>query len=165
LREGGRRFLLRIGLSRCVPPDVPSIHTERSMHMGRRKRILHGAIAVLSVGGLLLAAGCATRNYRGDYSRQLLSQGEKAVSGAKAGNASQSAQAELKASEEKLALARDAFAKEEYGKAGRLAEEAAVAAEYAQARAETEKNRKAAEEVRKNLEAMRQDIERQSQSK
>ncbi len=133
--------------------------------MGRGRRILHGVIAVLLAGGLVLSAGCATRNYRSDYSRQLLSQGEKAVKEAKTGNASQSAQAELKAAEEKLGQARDAFAKEEYDKAGRLAEEAAVAAEYAQARAEIEKNSRAAEEVRKNLETIRLDIERQSQSK
>jgi len=130
-----------------------------------RNRIIQGVIGVPLAVGLLLSVGCATRNYRSDYSRQLMSQGEKAVNDAKAGNASQNAQAEMKAAEEKLALAREAYAKDEYDKAGRLAEEASVAAEYAQVRAANEKTRRNAEEMRKNLEVMRQDIERQSQSK
>jgi len=133
--------------------------------MERRHRIVRGVIGIPLAVGLLLLAGCAARNYRSDYSRQLLSQSEKAVNEAKAGNASQIAQAELKEAEEKLSRARTAYAREEYEKAGYLAKEAAVAAEYAKARATTGKTRMNAEEMRKNLEAMRQDIEREFQPK
>ena len=112
--------------------------------------------------GLLLMAGCATRNYRMDYSSLMISQGEKAVEEARASNASLKAQPELKAAEDKLRLAKEAFAKEELDRAAWLADEAKAAAEYAQSKASTEKTKETVAEVRKNIETMRQEIERQS---
>lgn len=120
------------------------------------------SIGVALALGLLVAAGCAIRDYRVDFASVMLSQGEKAVDEARAANAALVAQPELQAAEEKLALAKDAFAKEEYDKARRLAEEAKVAAEYAQTKAVSEKNKRSVEEMRKNIDVMRQEIERQS---
>ena len=133
--------------------------------MRGRNRIVLGVIGVLTAVGLLLSTGCATRDYRKDDASQLITQGEKAVYEAKSANASTSAQAELKAAEEKLSEARNSFDQGLYDQAGRLAKEGAVAADHARAKATTDKSRKDAEEVRKNLEALRQEIERQSQSK
>ena len=117
---------------------------------------------VVCILGLLFVVGCATRNYRKDYSSLLISQGERAVAEAKAGNASSKAQPELTAAEEKLRLAKEAFAREEHDKAATLAEEAKAAAEYAQSKASTEKTKEAVAEMQKNIETLRQDIGRQS---
>lgn len=120
------------------------------------------SIGVALALGLLFAAGCATRNYRMDFAGVVISQGEKAVDEARASNAALVAQPELKAAEEKLSLAKEAFAKEQHDKAARLAEEAKVAAEYAQTKAVSEKSKRAVEEMQKNIDVMRQEIERQS---
>jgi hypothetical protein len=123
-----------------------------------RNPLLFGVACIL---GLLLVAGCATRNYRKDYSSLMISQGEKAIAEAKASNASSKAQAELTAAEEKLRLAKEAFARDEQDKAAMLAEESKAAAEYAQSKASTEKAKETAAEMQKNIETMRQDIGRQ----
>ena len=124
-----------------------------------RNPLLFGVVFIL---GLLLVAGCATKNYRKDNASLMISQGEKAVAEAKAGNASLKAQPELKAAEDKLRLAKEAFAREEHGKAALLADEAKAAAEYAQSKASTEKTKETVAEMQKNIETLRQDIGRQS---
>ena len=124
-----------------------------------RNPLLFGVVFIL---GLVLVAGCATRNYRKDYSSLMISQGEKAVSEARAGNASMKAQPELKAAEDKLRLAKEAFARDEHDKAALLADEAKAAAEYAQSKASTEQTKATVAEMQKNIETMRQDIGLQS---
>jgi hypothetical protein len=135
---------------------------ERSTQMSGRKRRIHCFIGVPLAVGLLLLSGCATRNYRAAYSGQMISQGEKAIDDANASNASQNAPDELTAAEEKLSLAKAAFARDDHDNAAQLAEEAAVAAAYAQAKATTEKNKKIVEEMRKNIEVLKKEIELQS---
>jgi hypothetical protein len=129
--------------------------------MDRRKRniqhLIGGALAV----GALFWGGCSTTNWP-IQSKQMISQGERAVSEAKASNASLNAPVELKAAEEKLSLAKEEFAKGWHNKAARLAEEAAVDAELAQAKSTTEKNKRTAEDMRKNIDALRQEIEQES---
>lgn len=126
---------------------------------GKEKSILQ-LIGIAIAMGLLLSSGCASTNVI--LSRQKVSQGEKALSEAKAGNASLDAPAELTAAEEKLSLAKEALAKDEYEKAGRLAEEASIDAEYARAKSKAEKDKKTAEQMRNNIESLRREIERQS---
>jgi len=130
--------------------------------MSGREKGIQLYLGVFLASALLLASGCATRNYRAAYSGQMISQGEKAVKEARAGNASQNAQAELTAAEEKLSLAKAAFAKENHDNAADLAEEAVVTAEYAQAKSTTEERKRIVEEMRKNIAVLKQETEAQS---
>ncbi len=127
---------------------------------GRRRTIQHLIVCALAVGALL-SVSCSTTNWP-IHSKQMISQGEKAVNEAKAGNALLNAPVELSAAEEKLSRAKEEFEKGWHEKAARLAEEAAVDAELARARSKTEKNKRMAEEMRKNIETLRQEIEYQS---
>ncbi len=127
---------------------------------GRKRNIQHsigGALAVCA----LLSGGCATANYP-IHSKQMISQGEKAINEAKAGNASMDAPDELKAAEEKLSLAKKEFANGWHNNASRLAKEAAVEAEYARAKATTEKEKQTVKEMQVNIDALRREIELQS---
>jgi hypothetical protein len=132
------------------------------MQMSKQMKRIQCFIGVPLAVGLLLMSGCATRNYRAAYSGQMISQAEKAIDEADASNASQNAPDELTAAEEKLSLAKTAFARDDHDKAAQLAEEAAAAAEYAQAKATTEKSKNTVEEMRKNIEVLKKEIELQS---
>lgn len=125
--------------------------------MAERVRKVPRHRVFVGILGLILAGGCATTD--GVLSGQKISQGEKAVNDAKASNAALDAPVELTAAEQKLGQAKEAHQKEEFERASRLAEEAAVEAEYARVKATTEKNRKTAEEMKKNIDTLRQEIE------
>jgi hypothetical protein len=127
---------------------------------GRKRNIQHLIGGVLAVGALLLG-GCSPTNWP-IISKQMISQGEKAVNEAKGGNASMGAPDELKAAEEKLSLAKKEFANGWHNNASRLAKEAAVEAEYAQAKARSEKEKRTVKEMQVNIETLRQEIELQS---
>ncbi len=123
--------------------------------MQEKKRMVGPFLSVAAVFGLLLG-GCASD---GTLATQKISAGEKAVLDAREGNASLNGAAELNAAEGNLSEAREAFAKKEYEKAGRLADRASIDAELARNKATTVKGKKNAEEMRKNIEALRQEIE------
>ena len=127
---------------------------------GRKRNIQHLIGGVLAVGALL-SGGCATSNWP-VVSKQMISQGEKAINEAKAGTASMDAPDELKAAEEKLSLAKKEFAEGWHNNASRLAKEAAVDAEYARAKATTEQEKHTVKEMQANIDTLRQEIERQS---
>ena len=127
---------------------------------GRKRNIQHLIGGVLAVGALLLG-GCSPANWP-IISKQMISQGEKAINDAKEGNASMEAPDELKAAEEKLSLAKKEFANGWHNNASRLAKEAAVDAEYALAKARSEKEKKTVKEIQVNIETLRQEIEAQS---
>jgi hypothetical protein len=127
---------------------------------GRKRNIQHLIGGVLAVGALL-SVGCATQNWP-IISKQMISQGEKAINEAKAGTASMDAPDELKAAEEKLSLAKKEFANGWHNNASRLAKEAAVEAEYARAKATTEKEKQTVKEMQVNIDALRREIELQS---
>jgi capsule polysaccharide export protein KpsE/RkpR len=127
---------------------------------GRKRNTRHligGALAI----GALLSFGCATQNWP-IISKQMISQGEKAINEARAGTASMDAPEELKAAEEKLSLAKKEFAEGWHNNASRLAKEAAVDAEYARAKATSEKEKQTVKEMQANIDTLRQEIERQS---
>jgi outer membrane murein-binding lipoprotein Lpp len=126
---------------------------------GKERSILQ-LIGIALAMGMLLSSGCASKNVI--LSRQKVSQAEKDIHEAKASNASLGAPVELTTAEGKFSLAKEALAKEEYEKAGRLADEASVDAEYARVKATSEKNKKTAAEMRKNIESLRQEIQHQS---
>jgi septal ring factor EnvC (AmiA/AmiB activator) len=126
--------------------------------MDGKKRKIVQFFAVAAVFGFLLG-GCASD---GALSTQKISAGDRAIMDAKVSNASLNAPAELNSAEGKLVQAREAFAKKEYEKATRLAEQASIDAEYARAKASTAKTKKTVEEMRKNIDDLRQEIERLS---
>ena len=130
----------------------------KEMEMKGRKRKIVQFFAGAAVLGFLLG-GCASN---GALSTQKISAGDRAIMDAKISNASLNAPEDLNAAEGKLNQARDAFARREYEKASRLADQAVVDAEYARANASTAKTKKTVEEMRKNIDALRQEIERLS---
>jgi len=113
------------------------------------------AVVVLSIAG-----GCSSMN--ANLAGEKVSRGEKAVADAKESNAILNAPDDLAVAQTKLGQANDAFAKQDYEEAARLADQASVDADYARARATTQKNRKTADEMKKNIETLRQEIERKS---
>jgi hypothetical protein len=92
-------------------------------------------------------------------SRQKISEGDKALIGAKESNATVNAPVELKAAEDKLEQAKAVFGQKDYNNADRLAEQALADVDYARAKASSEKVKKEAEAVRQNIQTLRQEIE------
>jgi len=86
--------------------------------------------------------------------------GERAISGARDSNAIVNAPLDLRLSEDKLVEAKAAIAKEEYEKAARLADEAALDADVARARTRAVNAKKISSEMRESIDAMRKEIER-----
>jgi hypothetical protein len=109
---------------------------------------------VLTVSGLLLTGGCATRGTL----PETMSQASEGIREAARSNATQNAPDELKAAEKKLAQAQEAAYKRDYAAAARLAEEASIDADYARYKAASEKARKTAEGLRENIKALRQEV-------
>jgi macrodomain Ter protein organizer (MatP/YcbG family) len=123
--------------------------------MSRKRRGLQ-LFLVLSVFGLLLASGCATD---GTLSREKILRGDEAVRKAAESNATLNASKELNVAEGKLVQAREAFAKKDFNRATRLAEEASIDADYARSKAASEKARKMAEELREDIRVLRQEVD------
>ena len=123
---------------------------------GKKRGALLSVVAAVVV--LSVAGGCSSMN--ANLAGEKVSRGEKAVADAKESNAILNAPDDLAVAQGKHAAANDAFTKQNYEEAARLADQAAVDADYARARATTQKNRKTAEDMKKNIEALRQEIER-----
>ena len=125
--------------------------------MDRKKR---GTLlsVVAAVVALSITGGCSSMN--ANLAGEKVSQGEKAVADAKESNAILNAPDDLAVAQGKLSQAKDAFARQNYVEAARMADQASVDADYARARATTQKNRKTADEMKKNIDTLRQEIER-----
>jgi hypothetical protein len=118
---------------------------------------------VAGIVASLIAAGCgSSMNMTAQTSGEKIFQADKAFTDAKDGNASMNAPDDLAVAKGKLAAAKEAFAKENYDEAARMAEQTVVDAEYARARATTRKNQEIAEGIKKETNALRQEIERMS---
>ena len=129
--------------------------------MDEKKRRIRQVFVVVGVIGLLFAVGCgSSMEMTAQTSGEKIFQADKAFSNAKDGNASKNAPADLAVAQGKLAAAKDAFAKQNYDEAARLAEQAVVDADYALARATTRKNMDIAEGIKNETNALRQEIER-----
>jgi Domain of unknown function (DUF4398) len=130
--------------------------------MDEKKRRSRLAFVVVGVIGLLFAVGCGgtSMEITAQTSGEKIFQADKAFSAAKDGNASKNAPDDLAVAQGKLAAAKDAFAKQNYNEAARLAEQAVVDADYALARATTRKNMDIAEGIKKETNALQQEIER-----
>jgi hypothetical protein len=129
--------------------------------MDEKKRRIRQVFVVVGGIGLLFAVGCgSSMKMTAQTSGEKIFQADKAFSDAKDGNASKNAPDDLAVAQGKLAAAKNAFAKENYDEAARLAEQTVVDAEYAQARATTRKNMDIAEGIKKETNALRQEIER-----
>lgn len=129
--------------------------------MNEKKRRSRLVFVVVGVIGLLFAVGCGTSmGITAQTSGEKIFQADKAFSTAKDGNASKNAPDDLAVAQGKLAAAKDAFAKQNYDEAARLAEQTVVDADYALARATTRKNMDIAEGIKKETNALQQEIER-----
>ena len=129
--------------------------------MDEKKRRIRQVFVVVGGIGLLFAVGCgSSMKMTAQTSGEKIFQADKAFSDAKDGNASKNAPDDLAVAQRKLAAAKDAFAKENYDEAARLAEQTVVDADYALARATTRKNMDIAEGIKKETNALRQEIER-----
>ena len=131
--------------------------------MDGKKRRLQQVFVVVTVIGLLFAAGCgSSKKMSAQMSGEKIFRADKAFSDAKDGNASLNAKEALAVAEGKLASAKAAFANQNFEEAANLAEQAVVDAEYAKAKATTRKSLNAAEEIKKSNDALRQEIQRMS---
>src|SRR5512134_1547861 len=129
--------------------------------MDGKKRWIRQLFVGMGVIGLLFAVGCgASTKMDAQMSGEKIFQADKAFSDAKDGNASKNAPDDLAFAQGKLAAAKDAFAKQNYDEAARLAEQTVVDADYALARAKTRKDMDIAEGIKKETDALRQEIER-----
>ena len=120
------------------------------------KRIILSLFVVVMALSILWLSGCSGLSAS---SRQKISEGDKALIGAKESNATVNAPAELKAAEDKLEQAKAAFDKKDYDTADRLAEQALADVDYARAKGTTEKVKKEAEALRQNIKTLRQEID------
>jgi hypothetical protein len=129
---------------------------------GKNRRVQE--LFVMAGGiALLFSAGCgAPMKMTAHTSGEKIFQAEKAFSDAREGNASRNAPNELAVAQGKLAAAKDAFAKENYDEATRMAEQTVADSEYARARATTRKTREIADEIKKETDVLRQEIQRMS---
>jgi hypothetical protein len=120
------------------------------------KRSIHGLFVVVMALSILWLSGCSGL---AASSRQKISEGDKALIGAKESNATVNAPVELKAAEDKLEQAKAAFGQKDYNNADRLAEQALADVDYARAKGSSEKVKKEAEAIRQNIQTLRQEIE------
>lgn len=131
--------------------------------MDGKNRRIRQVFVVVGVIGLLFAVGCgSSRKMTAQMSGEKIFQADKAFSDAKDGNASRNAPDDLAVAQGKLDAAKDAFSKENYDEAARLAEQTVVDAEYALARAKTRKNLDIAEGIKKETNALLQEIQQMS---
>jgi len=129
--------------------------------MDEKKRWIRQVFVVAGIIGLLFAVGCgSSMKMTAQTSGEKIFRADKAFSDAKDGNASMNAPDDLAVARGKLTAAKDAFAKQNYDEAARLAEQTVVDADYAHARATTRKNMDIAEGIKKETNALRQEIER-----
>jgi len=128
---------------------------------GKKRRIRQG-FGVLVVIGLLFAVGCASSEMTAKTSGERIFRADKVYLEAKDGDASRNAKEALAVAEGKLAKAKEAFGKENYEDAARLAEQVEVDVQYALAKATTQKSLNTAEEIKKNNDTLRQEIRRMS---
>jgi hypothetical protein len=120
------------------------------------KRGIHGLFVVIMALSILWLSGCSGL---AASSRQKISEGDKALIGAKESNATVNAPVELKAAEDKLEQAKAAFGQKDYNNADRLAEQALADVDYARTKGSSEKVKKEAEQIRQNIKTLRQEIE------
>ena len=127
--------------------------------MGGQGRRIRGLFVGVGIAALLVPAGCGpSMRVTAQTSGEKIFQADKAFLDARDGNASQNAPDDLAVAQGKLSAAKDAFAKQDYDGAARLAEQTVVDAEYARVRAATRKNQGIADGIRKETEDLRQEI-------
>jgi hypothetical protein len=120
------------------------------------RRRLGGGLAWIVLAALTVT-GCASN---GPLASTKIGQAERAVDEAQQSGAAISAPVELRTAEDKLKAAQAAMAKQDYDRAIRVAEEAAVDADYARARALNERVKRMADEMRQNIQTLRQELQR-----
>lgn len=115
---------------------------------------LKGFLALGAVS--LMVMGCAG----GKPPLEKLSVAEQMISRAETEDAAQYAPLDIRLAREKYQQAKAAMNQEDYDKARRLAEQAAMDAQVAETKATTEKAKKAVQELRNSIESLRREIDR-----
>lgn len=106
------------------------------------------------LGGLSLAAGCATTPPPSD----LMDRTEDTLRQAEQSGAREHSPLELRFAQEKYSAAQAAMGREDYEQARRLAEQSMANAQLAQAKAAAADARATAEQVRKGVESLREEL-------
>lgn len=113
--------------------------------------------AIVAVGAILLAAGCATTS---SPPTEQLAMSRAAVTTAIRDGGNEFAPLELKSAREKMESAERAMAEEEYVLAGRLAEQAQLDAKLAEIKTSLAKAQKSIDDSRESNRVLREEIER-----
>ncbi|WP_404365517.1 DUF4398 domain-containing protein [Marinobacter sp.] len=121
--------------------------------MNKHTSIL-GAAGIIGIA--VAVGGCASP---GERPSGKLQTAESAIQQAVASDAREFEPVLLNQAQNKVADAEELIETEEYQKAARLLEQAAVDAQLAAARSDTAKARRAVEEINRNIEALRQRVE------
>ncbi|WP_372985918.1 DUF4398 domain-containing protein [Marinobacter sp.] len=116
----------------------------------------HYARTLILLGLTATLIGCAGPGPRPDSQLQWA---DTSIQQAEAADAREFEPILLNEAQNKLADARELIDREEYGRAERLLEQAAVDAQLAGARAETEKARRAVAEINSSIENLRKQME------
>lgn len=111
-------------------------------------------ILVGVLGGLPLAAGCATTPPPSD----LMNRTEDTLRQAEQSGAREHSPLELRFAQEKFSAAQAAMGREDHEEARRLAEQSIANAQLAQAKAAAADARATAEQVRKGVESLREEL-------
>jgi hypothetical protein len=106
----------------------------------------------------ILVTGCASGD--ASLSSMKLGQAQRAVSDASQATAPVNAPVEIRQAETKLAAAREAAQRKDYGEAIRLADEAQADADYARAKSQNVRATKMADEMNQNIQTLRRELER-----
>lgn len=128
--------------------------------MMKKKTFCH-VLILLSGVSIFLTIGCASKT----APIENITSAEMAITVAQSSNAAVNDPLDLKIATDKLNQAKAAVTQEEFEKARRLADEAAVDAKLAEVKSLSEQAKKVAKELRDNIETLRREVERQQPSK
>ncbi len=120
--------------------------------MGGIMRITLYLMIAIVVG---ITFGCATKS---EIPSAGLMRAETAIQAAQTAEANMYAPLDLRVAEDTLAEAQAAVKIEEYGRAGRLADEAVISAQLAEKKSGAEKAKLAAQETRDTIEGLQQAV-------
>ena len=118
----------------------------------------NGISALLAIGALALAAGCAST----PAPTEQMAVSKSAIANAVSAGGAEYAAVEMKSAQDKMDRANRAMAKEDYEVARALAEEAQTDARLAEKKAQSEKAQKAAVVMQEDARVLREELNRKT---
>ena len=118
----------------------------------------NGISALLAIGALALAAGCAST----PAPTEQMAVSKSAIANAVSAGGAEYAAVEMKSAQDKMDRANRAMAKEDYDVARSLAEEAQADARLAEKKAQSEKAQKAAVVMQEDARVLREELNRKT---